>query len=48
MDVGLELSHPIEAQIDVLVNRVLEGLARWGYQLRPFSKVDVNADSGPA
>jgi hydrogenase maturation protease len=37
LEVGLDLSPPVAAQIDVLVERVLEELARWGHQLLPTS-----------
>jgi hydrogenase maturation protease len=35
LEVGLELSPPVAAQIDSLVDRVLEELDHWGYRLRP-------------
>jgi len=35
LEVGLDLSPPVAAQVDVLLEKVLEELARWGYQLVP-------------
>ena len=35
LDVGLELSPPIAAQVDVLVEKAVEELARWGERLTP-------------
>ena len=35
LDVGLELSPPVAAQVDVLVEKVVEELARWGERLTP-------------
>mgnify|MGYP006283802143 CR=1 FL=1 len=35
LEVGLELSPPVEAKIDGLVVKVLEELEAWGYELTP-------------
>jgi hydrogenase maturation protease len=35
LDVGLELSSPVAAQVDVLVEKAVEELARWGEHLAP-------------
>jgi len=35
LGVGLELSPPVAAQIDVLMTKVLEELRRWGYRITP-------------
>lgn len=35
LDVGLELSPPVAAQVDALVEKAVEELARWGEQLTP-------------
>jgi hydrogenase maturation protease len=34
-EVGLELSPPVAAQVDVLVEKVLAELARWGIEVHP-------------
>ena len=38
-EVGLELSPPVAAQVDTLVEKVLEELARWGITARRTSHV---------
>jgi hydrogenase maturation protease len=35
LEVGLDLSPPVAAQVDVLLERLLEELARWGHHLMP-------------
>jgi hydrogenase maturation protease len=35
LDVGLELSAPVAVQVDVLVEKAVEELARWGEHLTP-------------
>jgi hydrogenase maturation protease len=35
LEVGLDLSPPVAAQVDVLLGKVVEELDRWGYQLVP-------------
>jgi hydrogenase maturation protease len=35
LDVGLELSSPVAAQVDVLVEKAVEELVRWGEHLTP-------------
>jgi len=35
LDVGLELSPPVAAQVDALVEKAVEELARWGERLTP-------------
>lgn len=43
LEVSLELSPPVAAQVNVLVERLLEELARWGHRLLP--KTDRNGQS---
>jgi hydrogenase maturation protease len=35
LEVGLELSPPVAAQVDVLVENILGELLRWGHHLSP-------------
>ncbi len=35
IETSLELSAPVEAQVDALVQKVIEELARWGVEVRP-------------
>lgn len=37
MEAGLELSPPVAAQVDELVEKVVEELRRWGVEVRPAS-----------
>ena len=48
LDLGLELSPPVAAQIDVLVENVLEQLRRWGYHVQLPSEHGATADSASA
>lgn len=38
LEVGLELSAPVAAQVDVLVGKVVEQLRRWGYRVTPAAE----------
>jgi hydrogenase maturation protease len=41
LDAGLELSPPVAAQVDVLVENAVKELARWGDVLTPRTAVEA-------
>lgn len=47
LEVGLDLSPPVAAQVDVLVGKVLEELAEWGHHLAPLTEEDASPANPP-
>lgn len=47
IETGLELSPPVAAQVDALVQKVVEELAAWGMEVRPSATGNQTTDSNP-
>jgi hydrogenase maturation protease len=45
LEIGLDLSPPVAAQVDVLVEKILDELAQWGHHLTPCPEADCTVGS---